>query len=343
MLPSLRLLLLSLIFAAIAPLCRAQLSANATYMGKIGSNDIVIGVANRDLIIVYYFDRTLGRTEVATGALDSQGRFSSLTTASRTVTFTTAPDRATGSLGGTAFTATVEGRYGAFASKSFAYSGTAIDLTSGVTSSYAILIMVIFPSGKVMLTGSNATGTFGGLGTINAQGAISIPVTTGRTFSFTFAPENGVASGQINISGSNPATYFLVQAVRAPIINIATRGTVGGSNSLTAGFVTRTGAKTLLIRAVGPTLGSFGVPNTQADPVLTLVSGSTVIATNDNWGSAPNLADIPAATTIAGAFPLAAGSKDSVLLVTLEPGAYTAQVTGTGTAGEALVEVYEIN
>ena len=36
-------------------------------------------------------------------------------------------------------------------------------------------------------------------------------------------------------------------------------------------------------------------------------------------------------------------SRDSVLLVTLEPGSYTAQVSGVGnTTGVALVEIYEV-
>jgi hypothetical protein len=43
------------------------------------------------------------------------------------------------------------------------------------------------------------------------------------------------------------------------------------------------------------------------------------------------------------AFELPASSQDAVLLVTLAPGPYTAQVSGVGdTTGVALVEVYEI-
>ena len=44
-----------------------------------------------------------------------------------------------------------------------------------------------------------------------------------------------------------------------------------------------------------------------------------------------------------GAFGLNVGSKDSALLVTLQPGNYTAQITGvSGSTGLALVEVYEV-
>jgi hypothetical protein len=77
-----------------------------------------------------------------------------------------------------------------------------------------------------------------------------------------------------------------------------------------------------------------------ADPKLDLfeTGGTTAIASNDNWEAAT-------AVTFGsvGAFGLTAGSKDAVLLVTLTPGSYTAQVSGVGNAvGVALVEVYEV-
>jgi hypothetical protein len=47
--------------------------------------------------------------------------------------------------------------------------------------------------------------------------------------------------------------------------------------------------------------------------------------------------------TAAGAFAFPANSKDAVLVVTLAPGGYTAQVTAVGGAtGVALVEIYEL-
>ena len=51
------------------------------------------------------------------------------------------------------------------------------------------------------------------------------------------------------------------------------------------------------------------------------------------------------AFTNAGAFPLASGSKDAALVITLEPGAYTvvvSSVNGTIT-GNALVEIYDLD
>jgi hypothetical protein len=79
-----------------------------------------------------------------------------------------------------------------------------------------------------------------------------------------------------------------------------------------------------------------------ADPQLKLYnSQQTVIATNDDWSG--NL-DIMSAAESVGAFRLSSGSsKDAVLLLTLPPGNYSAQVTGVNnTGGTAIVEVYEV-
>jgi hypothetical protein len=77
-----------------------------------------------------------------------------------------------------------------------------------------------------------------------------------------------------------------------------------------------------------------GEPGLLANPVMQLYSGQTVIASNDDWGSAANAAAI----TATGWAPTDA--LESAILVTLEPGAYTAIVTGSGgTTGVAIVEV----
>src|SRR6202012_6045757 len=86
-------------------------------------------------------------------------------------------------------------------------------------------------------------------------------------------------------------------------------------------------AKKLLIRAVGPGLKPFGISTALAAPQLQIVQGSTVLAQNSGWADDPALA---AAAAGSGAFPLAAGSKDAALIITLAPGSYTAVVTGGG-------------
>jgi hypothetical protein len=128
-------------------------------------------------------------------------------------------------------------------------------------------------------------------------------------------------------------------------VNLSTRARVGtGAGVLIGGFVVKGPAyKRMLIRAVGPTLGAFGVSTALVDPVLTVYSGPTVVSANDKWESAENAASIAAASKTVGAFNLAANSEDAAMLITLPPGAYTVEVKGKGdTEGVALLEIYEV-
>ena len=122
-----------------------------------------------------------------------------------------------------------------------------------------------------------------------------------------------------------------------PLINISTRGQVQtGDNVMIGGFIIQGNAsQTVLIRAVGPNLANFGVPGVLANPTLQLYSGQTVIASNDDWQSASNAAEIQAT----GLAPVS--SLESAILITLAPGAYTAIVSGVGGGtGVGIVEVF---
>jgi hypothetical protein len=127
------------------------------------------------------------------------------------------------------------------------------------------------------------------------------------------------------------------------LVNVSARANVGtGDKVLIVGFVVDgTGTEKVLIRAIGPTLASFGVSGSLAAPQIVLSnSNGTLVASNTVWGGT---AALVSAFTNVGAFALPPTSSDSALLVTLAPGAYTAEVSGTnGTSGIALVEVYEV-
>ena len=131
------------------------------------------------------------------------------------------------------------------------------------------------------------------------------------------------------------------------LINLSSRaGVQTGAGITIAGFVIEGPpgvAKQVLIRGVGPALSQFGVTGVLATPVLTLIdSSNNTLATNTGWGTNPNATDIATISGPVGAFALQSGSADSVLLESLVPGAYTAQLTGVGsTTGVGLVEVYE--
>ncbi len=127
----------------------------------------------------------------------------------------------------------------------------------------------------------------------------------------------------------------------ARILNFSTRGFVQtGNNVLIGGFiVTGASPKQVILRALGPTLGQFNVPNALANPVLDLYDARSVLITsNDNWGSAPNAAAISAS----GFAP--PNSLESAILTTLSPGNYTAIVRGANnSSGVALVEGYDLD
>lgn len=128
-------------------------------------------------------------------------------------------------------------------------------------------------------------------------------------------------------------------------VNLSTRAYVRtDAGVLIGGFVVSGPAhKRLLIRAVGPTLGGFGLTNALKDPVLTIYSGSTIVRVNDRWDAGPDATMVSTASKRAGAFDLAGGSEDAATLITLRPGAYTVEVKGkAGGEGVALLEIYEL-
>ncbi|HMD61399.1 MAG TPA: hypothetical protein VKG78_08205, partial [Opitutaceae bacterium] len=151
--------------------------------------------------------------------------------------------------------------------------------------------------------------------------------------------DTGVALAEVY--DDTPAGTYTPSSPR--IVNISARVQVGtGANVLIAGFaIGGSTSKTVLIRASGPALIPFGVTGTLPDPMLQLHSGSALIASNDAWGGDSQIA--AAAASVGGFGWNFTTSNDSAILVTLPPGAYTAEVSGaSGDTGIALVEVYEV-
>ena len=124
-------------------------------------------------------------------------------------------------------------------------------------------------------------------------------------------------------------------------LNLSTRGVVSiGDNALIGGFiVTGTEPKTIVLRALGPSLGRYGLSHTLRDPVLKVYNSSrTLIATNDNWQSDPHNADIKKN----GLAP--SNLLESATLQPLTPGAYTVIVAGKDSIpGTGLVELYDLS
>lgn len=131
----------------------------------------------------------------------------------------------------------------------------------------------------------------------------------------------------------------------AQLTNISARGFSGlGADALSPGFVIDgDGAKTMLIRVVGPRLADFGVPGTMANPRLEVIPGgqSFVVAENDDWGGTSAL---KTAFQTTGAFEFTNdGSRDAAVVVRLPPGPYTVRPSGANDGtGVILVEAYEV-
>ena len=135
--------------------------------------------------------------------------------------------------------------------------------------------------------------------------------------------------------------YDITPLANAKLVNISARGDVGtGDNVLISGFIIGdVESATVVVRALGPSLISFGVSNPLSDPVLTIYdSKGAVIATNDNWHDGNNAIDIQRK----GLSP--PNALDSAIVLHLPAGKYTAIVRGAnGATGNALAEVYTLH
>ena len=178
----------------------------------------------------------------------------------------------------------------------------------------------------------------------SADAALVVDLPAGQYSAFAGGANNTTGVALVEL-------YDVTGGTDTRLANIATRGFVGtGGDVLISGFVVSSeGSKTLLIRAVGPTLAGFGVSGALADPTLTVfgrAAGATAdsaLLSNNDWGANAGAAHTAAVAAQVGAFALANGSKDAAVVVTLPPGAYTVQASGAGnTTGTALVEIYVV-
>lgn len=173
-----------------------------------------------------------------------------------------------------------------------------------------------------------------------------------------FDPASGSASGfatgianPVDLQvGPEGALYYLAQgsggqvfrvsAGTGALTNLSTRGNVGtGDEVLIGGFVIGgSGAKQMLLRAIGPTLVQFGVIGALLDPTLELRNSSgALLKENDNWSDDATAESIPASLRPPGA-------NESAIVTSLVPGNYTAIVRGVNnTTGVGLIEAYDLD
>lgn len=211
----------------------------------------------------------------------------------------------------------------------------------GVTGALADPILELHEPGNIVVTNDNWKTTqqaaiqAAGIAPKNdRESAIVATLAPGSYTAIVRGKNNGIGVGLVE-------AYDLDQAAASQLGNISTRGFVDtGDNVMIGGIIVGpTGAPSgkMLIRAIGPSLASFGIAGPLADPTLELHNGNGVLtASNDNWKTSQQ-----ALIQATGIPPT--NDKESAILATLAPGNYTAIVRGkNNTTGVALVEVYSL-
>ena len=193
-------------------------------------------------------------------------------------------------------------------------------------------------SGQTVIASNDDWGAATNAATIQSSGFAPADSREAAIYT-TLAPGayTAIVTGANSTTGVGIIEVFEVDKPDVPLANIATRGRVlTGNDVMIGGFIIQGNTpQTVVVRARGPSLTAAGVPGALANPLLQLFSGATQIAVNDNWQTAVNAASIQA-SGFAPADPF-----ESAILITLNPGAYTAIVTGSGgTTGVGIVEVF---
>lgn len=165
-------------------------------------------------------------------------------------------------------------------------------------------------------------------------------ITAANTGSYTVS----VTSTTGTVTSSAAVLSLAATADPGRLINLSIRTDLtSAADNFTFGVVVggagTSGSKALLVRAVGPSLGAFGVTGALEDPKLEFYTGNTKVGENDNWGGADTTRNVMAQV---GAFPLSGpNSRDAAIsLPSLATGANSAKISGSG-AGAVLAELYD--
>jgi len=214
--------------------------------------------------------------------------------------------------------------------------------TQGVPTTLADPVLALFDqAGNAITSNDNWQDTQGpeitatGIAPQNAmEAAILVTLSPGSYTAALAGRDNGVGNGLVEIYDLDGSS------TDSTLANLSTRGFVGtGDNVLIGGLIIGDGDMPIMVlRAIGPSLGSVGVANPLQDPTLELHNGNgEMIAFNDNWEDVQTLA--VNATELAPT-----DERESAMVMPfLVPGAYTAIVRGkNNTSGVALVEAYRV-
>jgi|GEM_PF-2608671 len=167
-------------------------------------------------------------------------------------------------------------------------------------------------------------------------------------------------SGSTFIVGARAATAsgitragaaYVYRLVPGLVVNVSTRLPVGQDpNALFEGFIVQGppgSTKKIIVRALGPSLEPFGIPNFLANPTLEIFDANNVkVASNDNW-KVTQVGGLITGDQVAeiNASGLAPGrDAEAAIIANLTPGQYSAVVRGAGnTAGTGVVDAYDLS
>lgn len=319
-----------------------DLSLHGFYEGTTESGALaVFYIENNTHVQINILDFGAQQIGFAEGNMES-GAFSFTLTNSQPISGNATEDRITFLLGNQSVVAEHVPAFG----EGSPVGGRYVGVAHGPSGTESPVMFLIDANNHLVMVQNDVSGRTGGFGTLTA------PVSPSTTYTFTldqfigssspvtgsFTIVEGVFSGSYTTSTGTYTITSFKQSLANRMANISTRGLVGpGQGQLIGGFIITGGPKMVMIRAIGPSLTAAGVSPVVSNPSLQLYSGSSILASNDDWGTNANAADI-AASHLAPT-----NSLESALLVRLEPGAYTTVVTNNdGSTAIALVEVYEM-
>jgi plastocyanin/uncharacterized protein YggT (Ycf19 family) len=252
-----------------------------------------------------------------------------------------------------------------------ATSATTVDVTVGPNGN-----LVFSPSSVTIGPGDQVRWTWGSSGHSTTSGSPGLPngiwdsgirnqgasftrtFNSAGTFPYYCTPHGGCCNmvGTVTVVNASPTPSPTPMPTATPsatptsmLGNISTRSFVQtDDNVMIGGFIVQgIQPKMVIIRAIGPELTQFGVPNVLANPTLELHNGAgAVIASNDDWQTTMigGIITQDQVQEILNSGRAPADTRESAIIADLPAGNYTAIVRGlSSTTGVALVEVYDLS
>ncbi len=246
------------------------------------------------------------------------------------------------------FNLTLSGLVDSAAGSGRYYQATALGSSSG------LLYAIVAPSGEVLVVIISSSGIDGVISALNANGSLTSVTPGGDHIGLRVDAGGSSITGSVATGATNQTVNFagLSDTVQAwkRLVNISSRANSGtGNNVAIGGFgVAGGGTKRLLLRAVGPTLNSQGIPvgEQMVDPTIEVhdaLNGNAVIASADNWSDGTDATQLASLASQVGAATLSGGdNKSAAAILTVPAGVYTFIAAGKNqTTGIVLVEVYD--